>query len=82
MLDERRLRALYNVQIYKTQILRGLNKKVKPRDLQESDLLSKEIRAPVQDLRRKFKTNWLGSYIIKTILLGGAVPLIDMNGEE
>ncbi|KAL7192180.1 hypothetical protein ACSBR2_024097 [Camellia fascicularis] len=42
----------------------------------------KDNRAPIHDPRGKFRPNWTGSYIIKTIWSGGAVILIDLDGLE
>jgi hypothetical protein len=73
--DEKRLKVLYHVQGYQRGTARAFNKKVKPRNLKEGDLVLKELRAPVFDPRRKFKPNWAGPYVIKTLLSGGAVNL-------
>jgi len=51
-----------------TKISRAFNEKVKPRDIQEGGLVLKEIRVPIQDPIWKFRLNWLGPYIIKTIV--------------
>jgi len=56
--------------------------KVKPRDLQDGDWVLMDIRALIQDPREKFRLNWLGLYIIKTILLVEAMKLMDINEEE
>jgi hypothetical protein len=61
---------------------RAFNKKVKPRNLKEGDLILKELRALVFDPRGKFKPNWVGPYVIKTLFSGGAAKLIDMDGEK
>ncbi|XP_074278119.1 uncharacterized protein LOC141601720 [Silene latifolia] len=76
LLDERRLNALYQVQLYQKRIERNFNKKVKPRKIKEGDLVLKSVRAllPV-DLRGKFKPNWAGPYLVKRILTGGAEML-------
>ncbi len=39
---------------------RAFNKKVKPRNLKEGNLVLKKLRAPVFDPRGKFKSNWAG----------------------
>lgn len=54
LFDERRLLALYHVQVYQRRIARAFNKKVKSRDLVERDMVTKEIQAPVFDPRGKF----------------------------
>ncbi|KAH7849341.1 hypothetical protein Vadar_016557 [Vaccinium darrowii] len=79
MFDERRLRALYHVQGYQRRIARAFNKKVKSRNLQEGDMVLKEIQAPVFDPRGKFRPKWAGPYIIKKVLSGGATQLIDLD---
>jgi hypothetical protein len=82
LFDERRLKALYHVQGYQRRIARAFNKKVKSRDLQEGDMVLKEIRAPVFYPRGKFRPKWAGPYIIKKILSGGVAQLIDLDGNE
>jgi len=48
----------------------------------EGEMVVKEIRAPIFDPRGKFRPKWVGPYIIKTILSGGAAVLIDLDGNE
>ncbi|XP_074267061.1 uncharacterized protein LOC141590363 [Silene latifolia] len=83
LLDERRLNALYQVQLYNKRIERAFNKKVKPRKIKEGDYLLKSVRAllPV-DPRGKFKPNWTDPYLVKRILTGGAVQLTDLDGND
>jgi hypothetical protein len=81
-LDERRLQALNHVQVYQRRVARAFNKKVRARNIKEGDLVLKEIRAPVTDPRGKFRPNWSGPYIVKTIFSGGAVQLTDVDGAE
>ncbi|XP_074278510.1 uncharacterized protein LOC141602096 [Silene latifolia] len=83
MLDERRLNALHHVQLYQKRIERAFNKKVKSRGIKEGDLVLKLVRAllPV-DPRGKFKSNWVGPYLVKKILSGGAVRLTDLDGND
>ena len=56
--------------------------KVKSRNIKERDLVLKEIRAPIFDPRGKFKQNWVGPYIIKTIMPEGGIKLMDLDGNE
>ena len=83
LLDERRLRALHNVQTYQARIKRAFNKRVKSRNIKEGDLVLKSVRAllPV-DPRGKFKPNWSGPYLVKSIFSGGAVRITDLDGNE
>ena len=73
---------MYHVQGYQRRMARAFNKKVKPRNLKEGDLVHKELRAPVFDPRGKFKPNWAEPYVIKTFFSSGATKLMDMDGEE
>ena len=34
------------------------------------------------DPKGKFRPNWVGPYVIKTIMTGGVVKLMDLDGEE
>ncbi|KAI8550573.1 hypothetical protein RHMOL_Rhmol06G0117600 [Rhododendron molle] len=45
-------------------------------------MVTKEIRAPIFDIHRKFRPKRSGPYLIKTILSGGAVQLMDLDGNE
>lgn len=82
LFNERRLKALYHVQGYQRRIARAFNRKVKTKNLVEGDMVLKDIRAPAFDPRGKFRPKWVGPYIIKTILFGGAAQLIDFDGNE
>ncbi|GMP66936.1 hypothetical protein CsSME_00027088 [Camellia sinensis var. sinensis] len=82
LFDERRLKALYHIQGYQRRIARAFNKKVRSRNLREGDLVLKDNRAPIHDPRGKFRPNWTGPYIIKSIWSGRAVILMDLDGLE
>ena len=71
MLDEKRLKALYHIQVYQRRLRKTFDKKVRTRDLKLGDLVLEEIRALVQDANGKFKQNWASPYIIKQIYFGG-----------
>ena len=79
MLDEKRLKALYHFQGYQRRLRKAFDEKVRTRDLKLGDLVLKEIQASVQDVNRKFKQNWVGSYIIKQIYFGGVERLMDLD---
>ena len=82
LFDERRLKALYHVQDYQRRIARAFNKKFKSQNLKEGDMVLQDNRAPIHDTRGKFRPNWIGPYIIKTIWSGGDVILMDLDGLE
>ena len=79
MLDEKRLKALHQIQGYQKRLRKGFDKNVRTRDLELVDLVLKEIRALVQDANGKFKQNWASPYIIKQIYSGGVVRLMDLD---
>ena len=64
------------------RIVRAFNKKVKPRNLKEGDLVLKVLRDDTFNLRRKMKPRWSRPFIIKKIMSGGATRITDLDGEE
>ena len=77
-MDEKRLKALYHIQGYQRRLGKAFDKKVRARDLKTGDLVLKEIRAPIEETKGKFKQNWVGSYIIKQIY-SRVVRLMDLD---
>ena len=52
--------------------LPGLStRRLSPGILKKGDLVLKDNRAPIHDPRGKFRPNWTGPYIIKSIWSGG-----------
>ena len=68
--------------MYQKRIARAFNKKVKPRNLKEGDLVLKMLRDETFDPRGKMKPKWSRPFIIKKIMFGGAIRIIDLDGEE
>ena len=81
-LDEKRMDALFHTQIYQKKIARTFNKKVKSRKIKAGDMVLKHSRAIVFDPRGKFRPNWEGPYLVKTILPKGAAKISDLEGNE
>ena len=73
---------LFHTQIYQRRIARAFNKKVKPRKIKAGDMVLKQSRARVFDPRGKFKPNWEGPYLVKTVLPKGAAKISDLEGNE
>ena len=78
LIDEKRARA----QRYQKRIARAFNKRVKPRNLKEGDLVLKVFKDKTFDSRGKMKPRWSGPFIIKKIMSGGATRITDLDGEE
>ena len=82
MIDERRLRAICHGQAYQKRVAKSFNKKVKPRHFEVDDLVVKKLIPNNSDPRGIFTPNYEGSYIVKKILPGGALILIDKTRTE
>ena len=82
LIDEERARTQYHAQGYQKRIARVFNKKVKPRNLKEGDLVLKVYRDKTFDPREKMKPRWSGPFIIKKIMLESATRITDLDGEE
>ena len=82
LIDEKRARAQYHAHGFQKRIVRTFNKKVKPRNLKEGDLVLKVLRNETFDPRGKMKATWSGPFIIKKIMSKGATRITDLNGEE
>ena len=63
-------------------IPREFNKKVRPRNLKEGDLVPKVLRDETFDPRGKIKPRWTSIFIIKKIMSGRATRITDLDGEE
>ena len=82
LIDEKRMKAQYLTQGYQNKIFRAFNKKVKPRNLKEGDLVLKVLRDETFDPRGKMKPRWSEPFIIKKIMSRGATRIVDLDGEE
>ena len=82
MIDEKRAGAQYHAQRYPKRIARAFNKKVKPRNLKEGDLVLKVLRDETFDPRGKMKPRWSVPFIMKKIMSGGTTRITNLDGEE
>ncbi|XP_027076955.1 uncharacterized protein [Coffea arabica] len=81
LIDEKRLNAICHEQCYQQRMARVYNKKVKPRLFEVGDKVLKRI-LPMQDKTKgKFAPNWQGPFIVKKVLSGGALILMEMDGQ-
>ena len=74
--------ALFHTQIYQRRIERAFKKKVKPEKIKAGDMVLKQSRAIVFDPRGKFRPNWEGPYLVKTVLPKGAARISDLEWNE
>ena len=61
---------------------RAFNKKVRHKSVKTGDWVLKQAKLNVADPRGKFRPNWEGPYLVKTVLPRGAVKLMDSEGNE
>ena len=66
----------------KKRIVKAFNKKVKPRNLKEWDLVLNVLKDETFDPGGKMKPRWSRPFIIKKIMSRGATRIIDLDGEE
>ena len=78
LIDEKRTRA----QRYQKRIARAFNKRVKPRNLKEGDLVLKVLRDATFGPRGKMKPRWSRPFIIKKIMFGGATRITNLDEEK
>jgi hypothetical protein len=82
LIEEKRMTALCHGQLYQQRVKRAFDKKVRPRQFKEGDLVLKEILPIHKDLRGKWTPNYDGPFVVKKAFSGGAVILATMDGEE
>ena len=82
LIDEKRMTALCHGQLYQQRMARAFNKKVRPRDFKEGDLVLRKVLPNIQDPRGKFTPNYEGPYVVKKVLTGGALILSHMDGPD
>ncbi|XP_038996868.1 uncharacterized protein LOC120121584, partial [Hibiscus syriacus] len=82
LIEEKRLRAICHGQMYQRRMIRAYDKKVRPREFREGDLVLKKILPMQKDFRGKWMPNWEGPYVVKKAFSGGALVLTEMDGED
>ena len=73
------MKAMYHSQLYQKRIARAYNKKIKPENIKERDLVLKLTRPIMTDPRGKFKPNWKGPFLVKKLFSKGATILFDLE---
>ena len=76
------MKAICHGQLYQKRMMRAHDKKVRPRQFQEGELVLKRIPQNWQDPRGKWSPNWEGPYVVKKAFSGGALILAKMDGKE
>ena len=76
------MKAIYHGQFYQKRMMRAHDKKIRPRQFQEGELVLRRIPQNWQDPSGKWSPNWEGSYVVKKTFSGGALILAEMVGKE
>ncbi|KAK5802116.1 hypothetical protein PVK06_029698 [Gossypium arboreum] len=82
LIEEKRLRAICHGQMYQKRMIAAHDKKVRPREFHEGELMLRKILPIQKDLRGKWAPNWEGPYVVKKAFSGGALILTEMDGKE
>jgi len=82
LIEEKRLRAICHGQMYQKRMIAAHDKKVRPREFHEGELVLRKILPIQKDLRGKWAPNWEGPYVVKKAFSGGALILTEMDGKE
>ncbi|KAK5837232.1 hypothetical protein PVK06_013042 [Gossypium arboreum] len=82
LIEEKRLRAICHGQMYQKRMIAAHDKKVRPREFHEGELVLRKILPIQKDLRGKWAPNWEGPYVVKKAFSGGALILTEMDGNE
>ena len=82
LLDERRLRVVDHVQAYQRKMACAFKNRVKPRPLQNGDLVLRILRGLVGDPRGKLRPSWSGPYVIRELTPKGAAWLTNLDGNQ
>jgi len=82
LIDEKRLVTVCHGQLYQNRMKKAFDKKVRPREFREGDLVVKKIIYVQKDHRGKWMSNYEGPYVVKKVFSRGALILTRMDGKE
>jgi len=66
--------------MYQRRMIKAYDKKVRPRQFHQGELVLKKILPIHKDARGKWTPNWEGPYVVKQAFSGGALILTEMDG--
>jgi len=79
LIDEKRLLSVCHGQLYQKRMKKAFDKKVRPREFQEGELVMKKIISVQKVNRGKWMANYEGPYVVKRALPEGALILTRMK---
>lgn len=74
--------TLCHGQLYQKRMKNTFDKKVRPREFREGDLMLKKILPPYNDSWGKWNPNYESPYIVKKVFSGGELDLTTKDGEK
>ncbi|XP_070045047.1 uncharacterized protein [Nicotiana tomentosiformis] len=80
LIDKNRIDAVCHGQLYQNRMASAFNKREKPRQFTQGQLILKKIFPYKEETKGKFARNWQGPYMVHQMLPGGALILAEMDG--
>ncbi|XP_009781940.2 uncharacterized protein [Nicotiana sylvestris] len=68
-------------QLYQNKMSKAFNKRVRPQQFAQGQLVLKQIFPHQDEAKGKFSPNWQGPYMFYRVLTGGALILVEMDGD-
>ena len=82
LIEEKRMDAMAHGQLYQVRMKNAFDKKVRPREFKEGELVLKRRISQQPDPRGKWTPNYEGPYVVKKAFSGGALILTHMDSVE
>nr|XP_012466301.1 unnamed protein product [Gossypium raimondii] len=82
LIEGKRLKVICLGQMYQKRMITAHDKKVRPREFCEGELVLRKILLIQKDFRGKWLPNWEGPYVVKKAFSGGALILTEMDEKE
>ncbi|KAG8492792.1 hypothetical protein CXB51_010246 [Gossypium anomalum] len=79
LIEEKRLKAIRHGQMYQKRMMRVYDKKVRPREFHEEDLVLEKLLPIKKDFRGKWMPNLEEHYVVKKAFSGDALILTEMD---
>ena len=82
MISEKRLAAICHHQLYQRRMAKAYDRKVRPREFKEGDLVLRKLLPLPSEDRSKWAPNYKGPYVVKKAFSRGALLLTRMDGHD
>ena len=80
LIDEKRMVVVCYGQLYRQRMTHAFHKRVRARNFEVGQLVLKRIFPHQDEYKGKFAPNWKGPYMVRKVLSGGALVLLEMDG--